>query len=146
MSAASVRPSRPAPKLRARSVSCARPTSFPGPTRSSSAPSRRSRILKVLVANLGSTSFKYRLFDLSDPAEPVLAQGAIERIGSTSAKVAIRSEKGKRELSRPIADHGEAVQLCLDQLTDRESGVLETAAEVAAIGFKAVHARGLTGV
>jgi acetate kinase len=102
--------------------------------------------VKVLVANLGSTSFKYRLFDLSDPAEPVLAQGAIERIGSPSAKVAIRSEKGKRELSRPIADHGEAVQLCLDQLTDRETGVLETAGEVAAIGFKAVHARGLTGV
>jgi acetate kinase len=102
--------------------------------------------LKVLVANLGSTSFKYRLFDLSDPAEPVLAQGAIERIGSTTAKVAIRSAKGKRELSRPIADHGEAVQLCLDQLTDRETGVLESAGEVAAIGFKAVHAQGLTGV
>jgi acetate kinase len=102
--------------------------------------------LKVLVANLGSTSFKYRLFDLSDPAEPVLAQGAIERIGSTDSKVVIRSVKGKRELSRPIADHGEAVQLCLDQLTDHETGVLKTANEVAAIGFKAVHARGLTGV
>jgi acetate kinase len=102
--------------------------------------------LKVLVANLGSTSFKYRLFDLSDPAEPVLAQGAIERIGSTAAKVVIRSAKGTRELSRPIADHGEAVQLCLDQLTDRETGVLKTADEVAAIGFKAVHAQGLTDV
>jgi acetate kinase len=102
--------------------------------------------LKVLVANLGSTSFKYRLFDLSDPAEPVLAQGAIERIGSTTAKVVIRSVKGTHELSRPIADHGEAVQLCLDQLTDRETGVLENAGEVAAIGFKAVHARALTGV
>ena len=37
--------------------------------------------MKVLVANLGSTSFKYRLFDLGDPAEPLLARGAIERIG-----------------------------------------------------------------
>ena len=45
-----------------------------------------------------------------------------------------------------IADHGEAVQLCLDQLTDPEIGVLHDAGEVAAIGFKAVHARGLTGV
>ena len=102
--------------------------------------------MKVLVANLGSTSFKYRLFDLSDPAEPVLAHGAIERIGSPNAKVVIRSAKGERELVKPIADHGEAVQLCLDQLTDRETGVLESADEVAAIGFKAVHARGLTGV
>jgi acetate kinase len=102
--------------------------------------------VKVLVANLGSTSFKYRLFDMSDPAEPVLARGAIERIGSPTAKVLIKSARGHRELVCPIADHGEAVQLCLDQLTDPEIGVLVDAAEVAAIGFKAVHARNLTGV
>jgi acetate kinase len=102
--------------------------------------------VKVLVANLGSTSFKYRLFDMSDPAEPVLARGAIERIGSPTAKVLIKSARGDRELVCPIADHGEAVQLCLDQLTDPEIGVLVDAAEVAAIGFKAVHARNLTGV
>ncbi len=81
--------------------------------------------MKVLVANLGSTSFKYRLFDMSDPAEPVLARGAIERIGSPTAKVVIKSARGERELVCPIADHGEAVQLCLDQLTDPEIGVLQ---------------------
>ena len=102
--------------------------------------------MKVLVANLGSTSFKYRLFDMSDPAEPLLARGAIERIGSPTAKVVIKSARGDRELVCPIADHGEAVQLCLDQLTDPEIGVLSDPAEVAAIGFKAVHARNLTGV
>ena len=102
--------------------------------------------MKVLVANLGSTSFKYRLFDMSDPAEPVLARGAIERIGSPTAKVLIKSARGDRELVCPIADHGEAVQLCLDQLTDPEIGVVRDASEVAAIGFKAVHARNLTGV
>ena len=102
--------------------------------------------MKVLVANLGSTSFKYRLFDMSDPAEPILARGAIERIGSPTAKVLIKSARGDRELVCPIADHGEAVQLCLDQLTDPEIGVVRDPAEVAAIGFKAVHARNLTGV
>ena len=56
---------------------------------------RRSLALKVLVANLGSTSFKYRLFDLGDPAEPVLAQGAIERIG-------VAERQGRRS-SRPAA-------------------------------------------
>jgi len=102
--------------------------------------------VKVLVANLGSTSFKYRLFDMSDPCEPVLARGAIERIGSPSAKVVVKSSRGDRELVCPIADHGEAVQLCLDQLTDAQIGVLRDPAEVSAIGFKAVHARNLTGV
>jgi acetate kinase len=102
--------------------------------------------VKVLVANLGSTSFKYRLFDLGDPAEPLLARGAIERIGSDNAKVAIKSPRGDRDMVRPIADHGDAVQLCLDQLTDPEIGVLNDPSEVSAIGFKAVHARNLTGV
>jgi acetate kinase len=102
--------------------------------------------VKILVANLGSTSFKYRLFDLSDPAEPVLARGAIERIGSQNARLVIKSSRGERKLVRPIADHGEAVRLCLEGLTDQEIGVLKDAAEVSAIGFKAVHARNLTGV
>jgi acetate kinase len=102
--------------------------------------------VKILVANLGSTSFKYRLFDLSDPTAPVLARGAIERIGSSSSKVVVKSAKGERAMERSIKDHGDAVQLCLNQLTDPEIGVLENPGEVSAIGFKAVHARNLTGV
>jgi acetate kinase len=102
--------------------------------------------VKILVANLGSTSFKYRLFDLSDPAEPVLARGSIERIGSPKSRVVMKSSRGERELACPVPDHGEAVRLCLDQLIDPEVGVLGDAAEVSAIGFKAVHARNLTGV
>ena len=102
--------------------------------------------MKILVANLGSTSFKYRLFDMADPAEPVLARGAIERIGSPNAKVVTKSPRGDREQVGPVADHGEAVRLCLDQLADPEIGVLADASEVSAIGFKAVHARNLTGV
>src|SRR5262245_34661026 len=102
--------------------------------------------MKVLVANLGSTSFKYRLYDLSDPAEPLLARGAVERIGRDDAKVTTRSPKGETEAVRPVADHGVAVQMCLDALTDARTGVLESADEVSAIGFKAVHAKGVTGV
>jgi hypothetical protein len=36
--------------------------------------------MKILVANLGSTSFKYRLFDMAD--EKQLARGGVERIGA----------------------------------------------------------------
>ena len=102
--------------------------------------------MKILVANLGSTSFKYRLYDLGDPAEPLLARGAVERIGCENAKVTLRSAKGEAEMVQPVLDHAAAVQLCLDQLTSAEFGVIADAADVAAIGFKAVHARGLTGV
>ena len=106
--------------------------------------------MKILVANLGSTSFKYRLYDLIDDPKPatetLLARGAVERIGAANAKVTLRSPRGDVERVEPIKDHGDAVQICLDQLTDRESGVLDSADEIAAIGFKAVHARNLTGV
>ena len=40
--------------------------------------------MKILVANLGSTSFKYRLFDMAD--ERQLARGGIERIGSPESR------------------------------------------------------------
>ena len=102
--------------------------------------------MKILVANLGSTSFKYRLYDLSDPAEPLMARGAVERIGSDSARISISSPRSEVERIEPIADHGAAVQICLDQLIEPQVGVLQSASEVAAIGFKAVHARALTGV
>lgn len=102
--------------------------------------------MKILVANLGSTSFKYRLYDMGDPNEALLARGAVERIGSDSAKVRIQTPKGEVEQVLPILDHGAAVQLCLDQLVAPEIGVIESADEVSAIGFKAVHARNLTGV
>jgi acetate kinase len=102
--------------------------------------------MKILVANLGSTSFKYRLYDLHDGSESLLARGSVERIGSENAAVTLRSSRGELGRVLPVKDHGDAVQLCLDQLTDPEYGVLENAADVAAIGFKAVHARNLTGV
>src|SRR5438309_2339761 len=102
--------------------------------------------MKILVANLGSTSFKYRLYDLDGGAEVLLARGSVERIGSENARVKIQSPRGEVELVEPIGDHGDAVQVCLDQLTDSKFGVLQNAGDVAAIGFKAVHARNLTGV
>jgi acetate kinase len=101
--------------------------------------------MKVLVANLGSTSFKYRLYDL-EGGEHLLARGGIERIGSENAKVTIKLAGGDFESIRPILDHGDAVQICLDQLTDSRTGVLKDAAEVSAIGFKAVHAKDVSGV
>jgi acetate kinase len=102
--------------------------------------------MKILVANLGSTSFKYRLYDLGDPAEPLLARGAVERIGSPESPVSMKSDRGEQKATLAVPDHGEAVQMCLEQLTDPTTGVLASADEVAAIGFKAVHAKDLSGV
>lgn len=93
--------------------------------------------MKILVANLGSTSFKYRLFDMTD--ERQLARGGTERIGSPESKCFVEIGGTRRELTANVPDHAVAVRTCLDQLTDRNGGCLKDAAEVAAIGFKAVH-------
>ena len=102
--------------------------------------------MKILVANLGSTSFKYRLFDLADPSEPVLARGSVERIGASSSPCTVHLPTGPQTRETAVPDHGVAVRMCLEQLTDPATGVLKSADEVAAIGFKAVHAKHLSGV
>ncbi|MCC7517621.1 MAG: acetate kinase [Verrucomicrobiae bacterium] len=77
--------------------------------------------MKILVANLGSTSLKYRLFDFSDGRERMLARGGFER----------------------LTDHGPAIEACLAEL--RAGGWMRDASDLAAVGFKVVMARGLNG-
>ncbi len=93
--------------------------------------------MKILVANLGSTSFKYRLLDMSDESQ--LARGGIERIGADESSCFVEIGDQRRELTAHVPDHAVAVRQCLAQLTDPDSGCLSDANEVAAIGFKAVH-------
>lgn len=100
--------------------------------------------MKILVANLGSTSFKYRLFDMAD--ERQLARGGVERIGSPSSRCVVQMGENRRELEMYVPDHGAAVEQCLAQLTDRDTGCLQSADEVAGIGFKAVHGGRYSGV
>lgn len=98
--------------------------------------------MKILVANLGSTSFKYRLFDMTN--ENVLARGGVERIGSAQSKCFVEVAGVREELTITAKDHAAAVRLCLQQLTDKKC--LASPRELAAIGFKAVHAKDVTGV
>jgi acetate kinase len=100
--------------------------------------------MKVLVANLGSTSFKYRLFDL--PSETQLARGGIDRIGQGNSACFVEIGERREESTQTIADHAAAVQICLDQLMHPDYGCIQSVDEVAAIGFKAVFAGNLSGV
>lgn len=100
--------------------------------------------MKVLVANLGSTSFKYRLFDMAD--ERQLARGGIDRIGSPQSKCFAEIGGQRQEKTLAVPDHAVAVKECLAQLTDPAFGCLTDAGEVSAIGFKAVHGGSVSGV
>ncbi len=109
--------------------------------------------MKILVANLGSTSFKYKLYELPDAVgattslgEKMIAKGGVERIGSESSKAFVEANGKREDLVIEARDHAAAVRLCLSQLSDPARGCLKDASELGAIGFKAVHARGVSGV
>lgn len=91
---------------------------------------------QILVANLGSTSFKFRLFEM--PSERLLAKGGFERLGSDRAawNITIGDRPGKSGQG-DIRTHEDAIRL-----VDRELGGL---AHLAAVGFKPVMARGISG-
>lgn len=77
--------------------------------------------MKILVANLGSTSLKWRLFDFSNDAEMLLHKGGFER----------------------VADYPKAIEDCLTALKD--AGAIASESDLAAVGFKTVIAKGVTG-
>ena len=77
--------------------------------------------MKVLVANLGSTSFKYRLFKMGPEVEEVLAHGGYER----------------------VEDFGEVIADALAKLV--QDGHLEEADDLDAVGFKTVLGKNLSG-
>ncbi len=111
--------------------------------------------MKILIANLGSTSFKYRLFEVSAQADAVgdeqeLARGGVERIGGRESRVYASLESAgaaatEVETIQPVPDHGVALEAAIAQLT-AEEGPLSSIADVAAIGFKAVHGGRVSGV
>ncbi len=111
--------------------------------------------MKILIANLGSTSFKYRLFEVSAETdatgdEQELARGGVERIGGQESRVYASlddagSEVTEVETIRPVPDHGVALEAAIAQLT-ADGGPLSSIDDVAAIGFKAVHGGRVSGV
>ena len=99
--------------------------------------------MKILVANLGSTSFKYKVFEM--PGEVVLARGGMDRIGGAgSVHKYWLGEGDEVEQGVGLADHAAAIDEALARLV--EGGVLEGLGALEAVGFKAVHARGISGV
>ncbi len=105
--------------------------------------------MKILVANLGSTSFKYRLFDLPETAGEEggveLSRGGVERIGAAESRVYAVAGDAALETVMPVPDHAVALQAAVEQLTGAD-GPLASVAEVAAVGFKAVHGGRAGGV
>lgn len=77
--------------------------------------------MKILIANLGSTSLKYRLFDFAEGRERLLTRGGFERVD----------------------DYRKVIEDCLSEL--KSGGWIQTENDLAAVGFKTIMAQGIDG-
>ena len=77
--------------------------------------------MKILVANIGSTSLKWRLFDFSSNAERLLHKGGFER----------------------VTDYPKVIEDCLAEL--KKANAIASENELSAVGFKTVIAKNVTG-
>ena len=92
--------------------------------------------MKVLLLNCGSSSIKYKLYDMSDHS--VMAAGGIEKIGSAGSFIKTKLPKADKTLC-DIPDHNTGVQLVLQTLTSPENGCIHSLDEIDAVGDRIVH-------
>jgi len=94
--------------------------------------------MKVLVINCGSSSLKYQLMDMQ--TQNALAKGLVERIGLPGAMLTHRPQDGEKEvIIADLPDHVAAIKLVLDAIVDPEFGVVDSLAEISAVGHRVVH-------
>lgn len=94
--------------------------------------------MKILVLNCGSSSIKYKLYNMDD--ESVLAQGGVERIGIDNAFIVVKLPDGtKKKIMRDLPTHKEGVQLVFECLTDPEIGAIKHLDEIDAVGHRIVQ-------
>ena len=94
--------------------------------------------MKVLVLNCGSSSIKYKLYNMDD--ESVLAQGGVERIGIDNAFIKVKLPNGeKKQIMADLPTHKEGVSLVFQCLLDPEFGAIKSLDEIDAVGHRIVQ-------
>ena len=94
--------------------------------------------MKVLVLNCGSSSIKYKLFNMD--SKEVLGQGGLERIGLPGAFLKLTlSNDEKVILERDIPEHTVGVEFILNTLTSEKYGCIKSLDEITAVGHRVVH-------
>ena len=94
--------------------------------------------MKILVLNCGSSSIKYKLFDMTNRA--VMAQGGVEKIGLPDAFLQVKLPNGEKvKIEKPMPEHTVGIRLILDALTDPKTGCIRDLKEIDAVGHRVVH-------
>lgn len=105
-------------------------------------------MMKVLAANVGSTSLKFKLFEM--PEGTALCEAKIERVGSRDKAIfaygSLVTGKHYRLEGQCIPDYTTGIRMFLEALVSGEYGVIKSVGEIDRIGFKTVLSKGFYGV
>ena len=94
--------------------------------------------MKILVLNCGSSSVKYKLFDMEQKS--VIAQGGVEKVGLLGAFLKLTLLSGQKvQLDKDIPEHQTAIEFILDTITGAEYGAIKSLDEIGAVGHRVVH-------
>lgn len=93
--------------------------------------------MKILVVNAGSSSLKYQLLDMTD--ESVIAKGNCDRIGIDGHVSAKTGDGRSFEADCSFPTHTEAFEKLVEVLTTGETKVIDSMAEIAAVGHRIVQ-------
>lgn len=91
--------------------------------------------MKILAINAGSSSLKFQL--LTMPEEAVVTSGIVERIGFNDAVFMIKVNGQKVEVTKPILNHTEAVQLLIEGLISHQ--IITSMDEISGVGHRVVQ-------
>lgn len=90
---------------------------------------------KVMAVNCGSSSFKFKLYDM--PEETVICSGIVERIGHDDGIFTIKYNGEKETKVLPVSDHGYAVKIVVDAMLEKQ--IIKTIDEIKATGHRIVQ-------
>jgi acetate kinase len=98
--------------------------------------------VKILVINTGSSSIKYKLFDVEQRRE--LSSGTAERIGEEDSFLrytvfAPDGEALEKTAQERIPGHREGLELIASLLVDPECGTVGDRSDITAVGHRVVH-------
>lgn len=90
---------------------------------------------KVMAVNAGSSTLKYKLFEM--PEGKVLCSGMADRIGHEDGIFKIKYDGKEEKVTLPLPDHSKAVELLLEALT--KYGVVKHLDEIKCVGHRVVQ-------
>ena len=94
--------------------------------------------MKILVLNCGSSSIKYKLFNMS--THDVLAQGGVEKIGLTGSFLKLTLPDGQKVLLEgEVLEHRAGIEYILGVLISKKYGCIKSLDEISAVGHRVVH-------